>query len=634
MARPVEILKKYWGYDEFRPLQEEIIQAVVAGRDTLVLLPTGGGKSICFQVPGLMFEGVTIVISPLIALIKDQVKQLQDRGIKAAALYAGMHKSSIDRILDNFVYGDYKFLYVSPERLLTEMMVVRTRLMKVSLLVVDEAHCVSQWGHDFRPSYLKIREFRENCGNAPMIALTATANAHTQQDLLKQLALKKPAVFAMSFKRTNLHIRCIKHFQKVPALINLLSRRNGSGIIYVKTRKQTREITQALQKEGFSVAGYHAGLSYEERFKLQDQWVSNQIQLMVSTNAFGMGIDKADVRQVYHLHIPANLSAYYQEIGRAGRDGKAAEVIMLYDDADCEKLGEQLALSYPAFEYISKVYQSLCNYFKLPMGTYPEEQMPFDAYHFQSTFGYDAISLHYTLKLLENQEIIRLSEAFSHPSTFLFTVTANELAEWQEKNKALDEFTKTLLRIYGGEVFSNPVMITETEIARATKESTLKVEKLLERLHTLGLGVYQKQSNKPTINFLGQRYSASHLPLDHGFLRQRKGIEKEAMEAILNYTTSQKRCRMAMLQAYFGEQNAENCDKCDTCLQRLKQENLEKDLYAEGQKHIDKLPLPIQKVSQLTCENHLHMEDVVHYYIEHKLWFLQNGTVYASESVK
>lgn len=634
MSSPEEILKKYWGYDTFRPLQEPIINSLLEGKDTLALLPTGGGKSLCFQVPGLFFEGVTIVVSPLIALIKDQVKQLQDRGIKAAAIYAGMHRNSIDRILDNFVYGDYKFLYVSPERLLTEMMIVRTRLMNVSLLVVDEAHCVSQWGHDFRPSYLRIRDFRENCGSAPMIALTATANAHTKQDLLKQLALKKPQVFAMSFKRTNLHIRCIRHLQKVPALVSLLKKRNGSGIVYVKTRKQTREIAQALVKEGISAAGYHAGLSYEERFKLQDQWIANEVQIIVSTNAFGMGIDKADVRQVYHLHIPANLSAYYQEIGRAGRDGEPAEVIMLFDDADGEKLKEQLELSYPSYEYLTKVYQSLCNYFQLPINTYPEEQLPFDVYHFQSTFGYDAITLHYALKLLENQEIIRLSDAFSHPSTLFFTVTAQELEEWQVKNAALDNFTKTVLRIYGGEIFSNPVMIAETEIARAHKESTQKVEKLLERLQTLGLVIYQKQSTKPTINFLGQRYNASHLPLDHGFLRHRKSIEKEAVQAILNYTTSQKSCRMTMLQSYFGEENAADCGKCDICIKRQKQIVLEKELYSEGQKHAQRLPKNLQSLSSIDCQNQIKMEDVIHYYLENGLWYMQNGIVYLSEKVK
>ncbi|MCL4136711.1 UNVERIFIED_CONTAM: hypothetical protein GTU68_019443, partial [Idotea baltica] len=320
MTSPKEILQKYWQYDSFRPLQLEIISSVLAAKDTLALMPTGGGKSLCFQVPGLILEGVTIVITPLIALMKDQVSQLKNRGIRAAAIFSGMHKSDIDRTLDNFVLGDYKFLYVSPERLLTEMMIERTKRMKVSLLVIDEAHCISKWGHDFRPAYLKINAFKDYCPKASVIALTATATKETQEDILKQLQLKRPEVFKMSFKRSNLAIYSSESNSKNLELADLIRKVPGSSIVYCKTRKDTQEVAHFLKNCGISADFYHAGLSNELRFKKQEEWIQNKTQVIVSTNAFGMGIDKSDVRTVFHLHIPENMESYYQEIGRAGRD--------------------------------------------------------------------------------------------------------------------------------------------------------------------------------------------------------------------------------------------------------------------------------------------------------------------------
>ncbi|WP_304234611.1 ATP-dependent DNA helicase RecQ [Jiulongibacter sediminis] len=624
MLSSLEILKKYWGYPGFRPLQEDIISSALARKDTLALMPTGGGKSICFQVPGLQEEGVSIVITPLIALMKDQVKQLRDRGIRAAAIYSGMHHNDIDRTLDNFVLGDYKFLYVSPERLLTEMMIERTKLMNVRFLVVDEAHCISKWGHDFRPSYLKIKEFRQFCPKASVIALTATATEITQKDIIKKLELKEPVVLKMSFKRNNLAIFCTETTTKARAIAQVLQDKKESAIVYVKTRKQTQETAHFLKKCGVSSDFYHAGLTNELRSERQDAWINNETQVIVSTNAFGMGIDKADVRYVFHLHIPQNMEAYYQEIGRAGRDGKPSEVYLFYSQVDIEALQLQLEQRYPAVEMLRKTYQSLCNYYKLAYGSNPQDRFDFDLNDFITVFGLKAIPTHFALKLLESQGIIELSDSYMAPSTLKFTVSNTELYKWQLKNETLEAFTKTLLRIYGGEIFTDFCMISETEIARAYHSPASTVVKLLDRLHQLKIIHYRKQISKPGIHFLGNRFDAQKLPLNFKEIKAKKAQDESSVNLMIDYVQSKRRCRMAQLQDFFGEENAENCGICDHCKTKAKEEIVVDKIIRIGKEMELQFPASLSDLEK-TFKGEVELEYVVHFFIDHGEWHLSDG---------
>jgi ATP-dependent DNA helicase RecQ len=620
---PENILKKYWGYTAFRPLQEAIIHNILKNRNTLALLPTGGGKSVCFQVPGLILEGVTIVITPLIALMKDQVKQLTTRGIRAASIHTGMHHADIDRILDNFVLGDYRFLYISPERLQSELFQERVKRMNIKLLVIDEAHCISKWGHDFRPSYLKINEFRELISDVPVIALTATATPETKEDIIKQLNLKQVDIFQHSFKRENLSIYCVSSDHKTKSLAELLQKRKGtSTIIYVKTRKETQEISDFLNRSGFPADYYHAGLSTELRAQKQDQWINNEIPVIVCTNAFGMGIDKPDVRLVVHLHIVSNMEAYYQEIGRAGRDGLPAESVLFYNLQDEELLKKQLEQTYPPIEELQNLYQSLANYFKAGIGTASSEFLDFDVYHFNSTFGKQAISTHYALKLLESQGLIGLNDAYQNPSTLQFLVNNSQLYQLQIKHDWLDLFAKTLLRIYGGELFSNPVMISETEISRTHKVPVSQVEKWLKKMEQMTICSYRKHSGKPGISFLGYRFDAAKLPLNIQEIKGKKQREKLAIDSMIDFVKSRKKCRMAQLQEFFGETNPERCGQCDHCTRQKKKEIKQHELEAEGQLLAALFPISLQSLETAYNGNY-PLEEIVHYHVDTGKWLLQ-----------
>ncbi|UBM59779.1 RecQ family ATP-dependent DNA helicase [Marinilongibacter aquaticus] len=627
MVEALKILKKYWHYESFRPLQADVIRSALAHEDTLALMPTGGGKSICFQVPGMVEDGVSIVITPLIALMKDQVKQLRQRGILADAIHSGLSASDIDRILDNFVLGDYKFLYVSPERLLTDIMIARTKRMQVRFLVIDEAHCISKWGHDFRPSYLKINTFKTYCPQASLIALTATATAETKQDILKQLEMKKPSIWQMSFKRTNLYIRSRESVNKLKDLAETLSNSpKDSAIVYVKTRRESVETAQFLNRCGLHADFYHAGLTHEERSKRQESWLSNKVPIVVSTNAFGMGIDKADVRFVFHMHIPMNIESYYQEIGRAGRDGEKAQTILFYNAQDIDLLERQFAQKYPPYSYLSQVYQSLCNYYKLAIGSTPDETFAFDLLDFCNTFALKNTPAFHALKLLENQGLLELKDGFQHQSTLQIVVDNENLFRWQSKNEALDNFTKTLLRIYGGELFNRPCPISEFEIARVYKVGRGMAVKLLDRLQELHIVKYNKQLEGGGINFLGQRYDADKLPLQFGEIAQKKEQEKTAIQAMVDFVESRKRCRMAQLQAYFGETNAEKCGHCDNCRNSHKPNLNTQDFEVIGRRIETELPKMMNDLS-IYLPNKTDLQALVHYFVDRGMWKLENGQI-------
>ncbi len=596
MQAPLEILQQYWKYDTFRPLQEDIISSVLAGNDTLALMPTGGGKSICFQVPALVMEGVCIVVTPLVALMKDQVEQLKRRGIKAAAIYSGMHRNEIDYTLDNFIYGDFKFLYVSPERLLTEIMQVRTKLMKVCLLVIDEAHCISQWGYDFRPPYLKIPEFRKFIPNAPIIALTATATKEAQKDIVEKLELRKVQVFQQSFARPNISYSAFCEESKERKLFDILQKVQGSAIVYVRSRKRTKEISDWLNRSRINADFYHAGLTNQERFKKQDAWLKNQMRVMVSTNAFGMGIDKPDVRVVVHLDLPENLEAYYQEAGRAGRDGKKSYAVLLYYKGDLEDIFQQVEQKYPPIENLRRVYQALANYLKLAVGGENSESYDFDFQNFISTFGLNSYDTHNALKKLEDEGLIQLSDSYYSPSKLFFKMDNHELYKFQIKTPSYDKFTKTLLRIYGGDLFTSYVSISESAIGNHFFAQAAEIEKMLDYLQQVGVLTYQKQKNTPQLTFLTARQDANNLAINVQQMQRRKQKELDKAASVMAFVQEERRCRMQFLQEYFDEFTKATCGICDNCLKQ-KKKDVPIEIYSKyRQKILEIIPENISQV--------------------------------------
>lgn len=627
MQASKEILLKYWQYDSFRPLQEDIINSVLAGNDTLAILPTGGGKSICFQVPALQMEGVCIVVTPLIALMKDQVEQLKRRGIKAAAIYSGMHRTEIDYTLDNFVYGDYKFLYVSPERLLTEIMQERTKRMKVCLLAIDEAHCVSQWGYDFRPPYMKIPDFRKFAPNAPMIALTATATKDVKQDIQQKLGLLNTRLFQQSFARPNISYSAFCEESKERKLFDILQKVQGSAIVYVRSRRRTKEISDWLNRNRISAEFYHAGLAMKDRFRKQEAWIKNQVRVIVATNAFGMGIDKPDVRVVVHLDLPENLEAYYQESGRAGRDGLKSYAIVLYFKSDLVDIYKQIEQKYPPIDNLKRVYQALANYFKLAIGAETFESYDFDFQEFIGTFGLVANETHNALKKLEDEGLIQLSDSYFSPSKLLFKVDNHALYNFQIKNASYDKFTKILLRMYGGQLFSDFTIISETAIARNFFAQIPEIEKMLEFLHQTGIATYQKQKSTPQLTFLTARQDADYLAIDRAELERRKKKDLEKVDAVVQFTQEERRCRMQFLQEYFDEFTEATCGICDNCLKQKKRD-VPLEVYAKyRQKILEILPANvIQVVNYSFFNNKDFVTEVIRRMIENEeIWYSELG---------
>lgn len=553
-------------------MQEDIVNTVLERRDTLVLMPTGGGKSICFQVPALAMKGVCIVVTPLIALMKDQVEQLRKRGIPAAAIYSGMHYREIDSTLDNCIYGNTKFLYVSPERLRTEIVIERVKQMMVCLLAVDEAHCISAWGYDFRPPYLQIAEFRELIPETPVIALTASATPDVQTDILDKLAMRQPEVFRQTFARANLSYSAVLEESKESRLLRALQNVPGSGIVYVRSRKQTQQVAQWLSRQGIAADFYHAGLTTQQRSHKQDEWIQDRIRVMVATNAFGMGIDKPDVRIVVHLDVPDSLEAYYQEAGRAGRDGQKAYAVMLYANSDLENLLYRTEQLYPPVDMLRRVYQALANYTAVPVGGGQFESYDFDLNTFANTFNLPAQETHYALKQLQLEGLIELSENYFHPSRLLMVLDNRQLYEFQVLNPRFDPFLKLILRMYGGEVFTDFITISESALARTFLVNQSEVVNLLEQLHQRNVIIYEKQKDKPQLTFLTPRFDAPTLPINVQELTRRKEQALRKVQAAIIYTEHPTQCRTRLLQAYFGEKPGEACGICDNCIKKKKQQ--------------------------------------------------------------
>ena len=566
------ILKTYWGYQQFRPLQEEIIRSVLAGQDTLALLPTGGGKSVCFQVPAIAKEGLCLVITPLIALMKDQVSQLNKRGIAAVAVYSGMNRREIDIALDNCVYGNIKFLYLSPERLLTELFQERVKRMKVNLIAVDEAHCISQWGYDFRPPYLQLAKLREALPTIPVIALTATATAQVKQDIQEKLAFPKPNVFQKSFARANLSYSCLDTEDKTNRLLEILQRMPGQSIVYVRSRRQTAEIAKLLQSRHISAVAYHAGLKFEERNAVQQSWIENKARVIVATNAFGMGIDKPDVRLVVHLDLPESLEAYYQEAGRAGRDELYAYAVVLNGPNDVAELQRRVEEAHPSVALIRRVYQCLANYYQLAVGSGLMSSFDFDLAAFSKNYKLQPLEVHHTIKRLEAEEYLQLNEGYYMPSRLNLLLDNVVLYEFQLANPDYDRLIRMILRLYGGEAFTNYVKLSERRLAQQLNLPEQELRRKLEYLHKLNVIAYEPQHDSPQLVFTRPREDAASLPLDTKRLAALRERAVHQAKEMGRYVTTSTRCRTQLLLEYFGEVNDTRCRICDYCLVERKKE--------------------------------------------------------------
>lgn len=551
-------------------MQEEIVQSVLDGRDSLALLPTGGGKSICFQVPALCKEGICLVVSPLIALMKDQVHNLDRRGIPAAAIFSGMSHRQIDMVFENACNGQYKFLYVSPERLQTPMARERIKRMNVNLLAVDEAHCVSQWGYDFRPPYLKIADLRVLIPKVPVLALTATATTEVLEDIQEKLAFRAKNVFRQSFVRSNLSYSVLYEDRKREKLIDILRRVPGTGIVYARSRGETKEIAHFLLKNGIQADFYHAGLPGEERSAKQEAWVASKTRIIVSTNAFGMGIDKPDVRIVVHLHLPDTLEGFFQEAGRGGRDGLKSYATLLYAPGDGAALRFHLQSAFPPMDMVRQVYRALGSHTQLAIGAGEGESFDFDLSHFCQVFKLDHAPTHAALRLLELEGWIFMSDAAASPARAHVTASREALYDYQLRNKQADTVLKTLLRAYPG-MQSDFVDISEMVIAKYAKLPAEVVIQVLQTAHNEGILLYEPRKEKPQLTFTRERVAAENLTIDQQKFNLRKQRAEERVERAIQFAETRK-CRSQQLLAYFGEPESKSCGICDICTGRHKTE--------------------------------------------------------------
>ena len=565
------ILKQYWGYPAFRPLQEDIVDSVMAGKDTLALLPTGGGKSICFQVPAMAMEGVCLVITPLIALMKDQVAHLVEKGIPAAAIYSGMHPDALELAYNQAVYGRLKFLYVSPERLQTDQFIEALKQMKVCLLAVDESHCISQWGYDFRPPYLKITEIRPYIPQAPVLALTATATAKVVDDIQLRLGFKQKNVFQSSFERPNVTYNVYHEADKYGVLYRKLNAmKEGSAIVYVRNRKRTQVIADWLNSVGISATFYHAGLDAATRDARQDLWMKGKVKVITATNAFGMGIDKPDVRLVIHMDLPDSIEAYFQEAGRAGRDLKPSEAFLLISPADIQQLKENLAQSFPELERIKLIYNALGNYFNIPVGAGENVSYPFIIYDFANRYGFSVVEVFHTLKILEKEGFLLLSESFDEPSKLMIKASRDDIYGFQVNNPQYSELIKFLLRSLPG-VLTDFVKINEDTIARKIGLTTEKVQEQLKKLDNYNFLSYAPRNDKPQVLFLSEFVDTKHFNLSKENYHDRKRDAEMRVRAVLDFVNNDEECRSVQLLRYFNEKTNKVCGRCDVCLKQDRQ---------------------------------------------------------------
>ena len=634
MNKYQEILKQYWGYDSFRDLQEEIITSIGEGKDTLGLMPTGGGKSITFQVPALAQEGICIVITPLIALMKDQVQNLRKREIKALAIYSGMTRQEILTALENCIFGNYKFLYISPERLDTEIFRTKLRSMKVSMITVDESHCISQWGYDFRPAYLKIAEIRELLPEVPVLALTATATPEVVTDIQARLKFREGNVFRMSFERKNLAYIVRKTDNKTKEIPYILQRISGSAIIYVRNRRRTKEITELLMNEGITADFYHAGLDNAVKDLQQKRWQSGEVRVMVATNAFGMGIDKPDVRIVLHLDLPDSPEAYFQEAGRAGRDGEKAYAVILYSKSDKTTLHKRVVDTFPDKEYILNVYEHLQYYYQMAMGDGFQCIREFNLEEFCRKFKYFPVPVDSALKILTQAGYLEYTDEQDNSSRILFTIRRDELYKLREMGKEAEALIQSILRSYTG-VFTDYAYISEESLAIRTGLTRQQIYNILVTLTKRRIVDYIPRKKTPYIIYTRERLELRFLHIPPSVYEERKARYEARIKAMEEYVTTENICRSRMLLRYFGEKNEHNCGQCDVCLSKRATDNLSEKSYEEVKRQILNLlshsPLtPAETADQIKAEKE-DIGQVIRYLLDEGELKMQDGMLHISK---
>ena len=622
-----KILKQYWGYDNFRGIQEDIIHSIGEGRDTLGLMPTGGGKSITFQVPALAQEGLCLVITPLIALMKDQVRNLRERGIKATAIYSGMTREEIVIALENCIFGNYKFLYVSPERLDTEIFQIKLRSMHVSLITVDESHCISQWGYDFRPAYLKIADIRQLLPGVPVIALTATATPEVVSDIQQRLQFRQENVFRMSFERKNLAY-VVRHTEdKESELLHILQHVDGSGIVYTRNRKKTKEISLFLNRNHITATFYHAGLNDETKDSRQKAWLKGEFRVMVATNAFGMGIDKPDVRVVIHADVPDSPEAYFQEAGRAGRDGMKAYAVLLFCARDKITLKQRVSDTFPEKSYIRKIYEDINFYYQMAMGDGRGCTFAFNIDEFCRNFKHFPVQTDSALKILTRAGYLEYTDEQDNASRIMFTITKEELYRIREQSEDTEKLLRILLRSYTG-LFTDYAYISEDNLSTRSglsKQQIYETLLSLSRQHTLH---YIPAKKTPYIIYTRERQETERVYLSKEVYEDRKESYVQRINAMIEYAESENRCRSRMLLRYFGEKNEHNCGQCDVCLQQhqsgLKSGEFEA-ISQQLQALLKENPLSLQEIKDKMQVPENHLMKVVSYLVSEEIIRQENG---------
>lgn len=630
-----EILKQYWGYDSFRSLQKEIITSIGEGKDTLGLMPTGGGKSITFQVPALAKEGVCLVITPLIALMKDQVNNLRKRGIKALAVYSGMTRQEILTALENCIYGNYKFLYISPERLDTEIFQTKVRSMKVSMITVDESHCISQWGYDFRPAYLKIAEIRKLLPGIPVLALTATATPEVVEDIQQKLDFHNGNVFRMSFERKNLAYVVRTTDNKTSEMLHILRRVAGSAIIYVRNRRRTREITELLNQEGITADFYHAGLENAVKDLRQKRWQCGETRVMVATNAFGMGIDKPDVRLVLHLDLPDSPEAYFQEAGRAGRDGRKAYAVILYAQSDKATLHKRIADTFPEKAYILDVYEHVQYYYQMAMGDGFQCVREFNLEEFCRKFKYFPVPVDSALKILTQAGYLEYTDEQDNASRILFTIRRDDLYKLHEMGPEAETLIQAILRYYTG-IFTDYAFISEASLALRTGLTREQIYRILVTLTKRRIVDYIPHKKTPYIIYTRERQELRYMHIPPSVYEERKERYETRIKAMEEYVTTDNVCRSRMLLRYFGEKNDHNCGQCDVCLSHRTspEEVKENDFDALSRKMTQLLaakPMTPAEINDSMEEEKEKVAAVIQHLLNEGVWKMENGMIQISK---